>query len=245
MMELDKDQANPIPFVMVDSNGDEVTGLTDTFTVTLSKNGSAFGASAGAKSELGNGWYLYTATAGECDTGGALALRITGAGADQQNLVYLVRDVPAEVWANTARTLTMTSAEVEAVLVGDLITIHRGDTLVIPFAGLGSIAGRSKLWFTMKTSLSHEDSQSIIQVEEGAGLLYINGAAAGTPANGTITVNDEDNGDFDVILDEVEAAKLTRKEGMYYDCQVLIGTAVTTLTHAYANVELDVTRATS
>ena len=91
MYDLILDASNPIPFVMVDSSGVEVAGLGAVFTVTVSKNGGSFGASAGAKAELAGGWYLYTATAGECDTAGPLALKITGAGCAQQNLVYQVK----------------------------------------------------------------------------------------------------------------------------------------------------------
>lgn len=75
-------------FVLVDSNGTEVTGLGSTFTVTISKNGGAFAASAGAKAEIGNGWYSYTLTAAETDTLGALAVKVAGTGAVQQNLLY-------------------------------------------------------------------------------------------------------------------------------------------------------------
>ena len=90
MYDLTQSAANPIPFVLVDSSGIEVAGLGAVFTVTVSKNGAAFGASAGAKAELAGGWYLYTATAAECVTVGALALRITAVGCAQQNLVYMV-----------------------------------------------------------------------------------------------------------------------------------------------------------
>lgn len=109
MYQLTKDAANVIPFVMVDSSGAEVTGLAGTFTVLLSKAGGAFGASAGAKAELGSGWYTYTATAGECDTLGALALRVTGAGAGQQNLVYQVAASVAGGGA-TEKTYTLTDS---------------------------------------------------------------------------------------------------------------------------------------
>jgi hypothetical protein len=87
MYDLTQNVANAIPFVLIDTSGVEVPGLGNAFTVTLSANGGAFGASAGTKAELGNGWYRYTATAGECATAGPLALRITAAGCAQQNLV--------------------------------------------------------------------------------------------------------------------------------------------------------------
>ena len=93
MYDLTLNAANPIPFVLVDANNVEVAGLGAAFTVLVSKNGAGFGASAGTKAELAGGWYLYTATAGECDTAGPLALRVTGAGCAQQNLVYRVISV--------------------------------------------------------------------------------------------------------------------------------------------------------
>lgn len=90
MSELTLNQANLITFVMVDSGGIEVAGLGTTFTVEVAKNTSAFAASAGTKAEISAGWYGYTLTAGECDTVGALSVKVTGAGAVQQNLSYFV-----------------------------------------------------------------------------------------------------------------------------------------------------------
>lgn len=83
-------QANTITFVMVDSAGDEVTGLGGTFTLQVAKHGGSFAASAGTKSEIGNGWYRYTATAAEADTIGPIAVIVTASGAVQQNLEYVV-----------------------------------------------------------------------------------------------------------------------------------------------------------
>jgi hypothetical protein len=90
MIELALGVANAIPFVLVDENDVEVTGLGDGFAASLSKNGGSFAAGVGARSELGDGWYLYVATGEECDTVGALALRVTGSGVVQQNLLLRV-----------------------------------------------------------------------------------------------------------------------------------------------------------
>lgn len=84
-------QANRIVFVMVDSSNVEVSGLGSGFTLELSKSGAAFAASAGTKAEIANGWYTYLATAGEADTVGPIAIKVTGAGAVQQNLAYVVQ----------------------------------------------------------------------------------------------------------------------------------------------------------
>lgn len=84
------DQANLITFVLVDSNGLEVTGLGSTFTLQISKAGGAFAGSAGTKAEIGNGWYKYTSTAGEANTVGPVAVKVTHASIVQQNLEYVV-----------------------------------------------------------------------------------------------------------------------------------------------------------
>lgn len=99
-------QAYAAEFVMLDTNGAAVTGLGTGFTVTVSKNGGAFGASAGTKAEIGSGWYSYTITAAEADTAGPLALTITGAGAVQQNLLYQVAGyIPSPASSNLYCTL--------------------------------------------------------------------------------------------------------------------------------------------
>lgn len=72
----------PILFFMADS-ADHVTAKTGlTPVVTLCKNGGAFGAAAGAVSEIANGWYALAGNATDRDTLGELALHAAAAGAD-------------------------------------------------------------------------------------------------------------------------------------------------------------------
>jgi hypothetical protein len=118
MYKIAINQPNTIPFVMVNASGTEVTGLGTTFVVSVSKNGGAFNAGAGAKSEIGSGWYQYIATAGECDTAGPLSIKITGAGCLQQNLVYPIETV----MANAIKfTYTLTSSVGGAPIVGAFV----------------------------------------------------------------------------------------------------------------------------
>lgn len=138
--------------------------------------------------------------------------------------------------------LTAVGAQVAATLTGDDITVRRGDSFSVTITGLGDISGRTKLWFTVKACAAGADASAIVQIEETAGLLYINGAAAGTPANGSITVDDAVAGDITVALDEVETAKLAAA-ALVYDVQVLDTGAVTTLAAGDALVTADVTRA--
>ncbi len=115
MIILRQNQAQMITFVMVDSDCDEVTGLGSGFTLQLSKAGGAFAASAGTKAEISNGWYAYTTTAAETDTVGPLSIRVTGTGAEQQNLVFFVREATVGC---TEFTYTVTDSVSGALLEG-------------------------------------------------------------------------------------------------------------------------------
>lgn len=88
--EWSKNQSNTILFVLVDSNGNEVLGLSNTFVLQLSKAGASFQASAGTKAEISGGWYSYQATINEADTDGPVAIKITHASIIQQNLEYVI-----------------------------------------------------------------------------------------------------------------------------------------------------------
>ena len=112
-------QTNKILFVMVDTTGAEVTGLGSGFTLQLSKNGAAVANSAGTKAEIGSGWYSYLATAGEADTVGPVAIKVTGTGAIQQNLEYCVGSrVPNAV----AFTYTLTNVSNGKPIEGATVT---------------------------------------------------------------------------------------------------------------------------
>ena len=72
----------PILFFLAASS-DHVTGLTGaTATVTISKNGGAFGAPGGTVAEVGVGWYKLTPSGSDATTNGVLLLHATATGAD-------------------------------------------------------------------------------------------------------------------------------------------------------------------
>jgi len=80
----------PMTFFMADST-DHVTGKTGlTPTVTISKNGAAFGAAAGAVAEIANGWYSLAGNATDRGTLGDLALNAAAAGADDADARYVI-----------------------------------------------------------------------------------------------------------------------------------------------------------
>jgi hypothetical protein len=142
------------------------------------------------------------------------------------------------------RSYASASSAIAVALEAGVVSIHRGDSLSVAITDLGDISGRSKLWFTVKNKRLDTDAQSIIQIEETAGLIYLNAAdASARAANGDITVDDAVAGDITVTLDEVETDDLEPNARLYYDVQMLTAAgAVTTLANDMARVVADVTR---
>lgn len=110
-----KNQPNTILFVLTDENGEEVTGLGSTFTLRIRKVGGSFVTGAGTKSEIGLGWYQYVSTAGEASVSGPVAIVVTHASIDQQNLEYVVED---RVVNAVPFTYTLTSTVGSAPIAG-------------------------------------------------------------------------------------------------------------------------------
>jgi hypothetical protein len=141
------DNVNTITFVLVDNTNTEVAGLTNTFTLEVSKDGGAFVGSAGVKSEISDGWYTYVATAGEADTIGPVSIRVTHASIIQQNLEYVVEQRTAGAVAYT-------------YIVRDTVTIN-------PIPGVEvwittDVAGNNVVWN------GHTDTFGVARDESGA-----------------------------------------------------------------------------
>jgi hypothetical protein len=80
----------PIMFFMADID-DHLTGLAGlTPTVTLSKNGAAFGAALGAIVEVGNGWYSLAGNATDRNRLGTLLIHAEATGADPFDVDYSI-----------------------------------------------------------------------------------------------------------------------------------------------------------
>jgi len=80
----------PVQFLMVDST-DHVTAETGLSpTVTISKNGAAYGAASGAVTEVGNGVYSYAGNASDRDTLGELMIHAAATGADNVDMKVLI-----------------------------------------------------------------------------------------------------------------------------------------------------------
>ena len=105
----------------------------------------------------------------------------------------------------------MTSTYAEGVLY-----LNAGDNLSEDLTYLGDLTGRTLLWVTIKKSQQDADGAALMQIEETAGLEYINGGAAGTPANGVITVTNVVAGNLTWTLRATESVKLVDVAGKCY-----------------------------
>jgi hypothetical protein len=82
--------AHPITFLIVSST-DHNAGLSGLSpAVTVSKDGGAFAAAAGAVSEVGNGWYALAGNATDRNTLGAFLVHATAPGADPCDVQYTI-----------------------------------------------------------------------------------------------------------------------------------------------------------
>lgn len=259
----------PIVFFMASSTDhvSAVTGITP--TVTLSKNGAAFGACAGAVSEIANGFYKLAGNATDSDTLGPLILHAKGTGADNTDvLLSVVNHNPYEV-AEPGDAMTLTAAydkakddvltplavvdtvvdaikatidtnldmaisDIEvnpsiAVSVTEALSLSSGEMALSVYYTLeqaitstltDDLSAATKLWFAIKDE-DETDANSLIFVEETAGLTIVDKTAYATAAHGTIAVTGS-SGDWTVTvtIDEAATSLLSAYDNQYYEASL-------------------------
>lgn len=182
-----------IVFLMVDSN-DHVTAKTGlTPTVTLSKNGAAYGAAAGTVSEIANGVYKLAANATDLNTLGTLALHAAATGADPVDmLLEVVSHDPfaavAEILTDTGTTIpaqvsaiaTWTAANINSGLTAGTITQVRGNSWSFQVTGLTLYA--TKQQFVIKRNSQDTDAGALLFIDSVTGLITLNGVSTGLTA---------------------------------------------------------------
>ena len=110
-----KGQIHDNPFVMIDANGSELTGLT--VSAFIRKPGGSFAEADGTVTELSAGWYSYSNDPGESDTAGPVALYFTATGAKQQNMICVVETIQSNIVEHTYTVLNLINDPIPGVLV--------------------------------------------------------------------------------------------------------------------------------
>jgi hypothetical protein len=209
---------------------------TPAFVVAAGPYGVAFLDSAGVARAQG-GVTVLTNAAGKAAATLDLANDTTGA-------------FSAEALANSP-TATVTYSQAAAAagqtsLSAGTIAMTRGTSISIAITGLGSLAGVTKLWFTAKTPAAVQsgapDSASALQLELSAGLLYVNGSAAASSADGAVTITDGDTGAIRIDLD-ADAAKLLAAGTYLFDVKTDAAGTIKEPTYGTLIIRADVTRA--
>lgn len=144
-------------FFMVQSS-DHITALTGASpTVTISKNGAAFGSPSGTVSEIANGWYKVAGNATDTNTLGPLALHATATSGDPCDLIVAMivgvdpqaTVVPANVTqisgsavSTSTAQLGVNAVQINAVSTSSVTTINanQGTTQPVNFTGTGGSA---------------------------------------------------------------------------------------------------------
>jgi hypothetical protein len=172
------------------------------------------------------GLYSYTLAA-VGSSGMYAAFFQVGAGADELVKSETVYHAP---WAwetnqdvNSLIRMLQNNTAVRRYIREEQIEIKRSTDVDFDVWGLGDLSGRSSLYFTVKMMREKDevtDAQSIIQIEETAGLLYINKNAASVAGNGTLTVTDALAGNITVTLAATESDKIEPNTSYLYDIKM-------------------------
>ena len=124
-------------------------------------------------------------------------------------------------WSYTVRTLSQPAASVIAAVEGSTVTMPWATSWDFSITGLGDVTARAKLYITIKRKPKDGDSLSVVQIEETAGLLFINAAAATVAGNGTLTVADAVAGVVTVTRAVAATAKLKTTDNLLYDFKMI------------------------
>ncbi len=144
--------AYKIPFFMTQS-ADHVTGLTGASpTVTLSKNGGAFGAAAGAVTEISSGWYAVAGNSTDNNTLGPLALHATAASGDPTDTLHEV--VAEDLTTATVAAVTTVTNLTNAPTAGDLTATQKASVTTAASAATPVATVSGDFSATMKTSIA-------------------------------------------------------------------------------------------
>lgn len=252
-MNIKTGETAPFRAFFEDTTGTGVTGLTVTWDIYNPAGAKVV--TNGAAAEIGGGAYSYSqasATAGAwlgiaktASTAVASKHRpsmvmVGYAGADY--LDASISGIDDLVWAYASRTLTQPAAAVIAAVSGSVLNLVRGTTWTIALTGLGSLTGNSKIYFTMKESVSQTDAASIVQVEKTGGLLVLNGATT-TTTNATLVIDNEGLGNITITV-KPAATTTVESDTLIYDVKMITATgAAQLLTSNLARVADHITRA--
>lgn len=141
-------------------------------------------------------------------------------------------DISNRVWSNTynaIRALTNPLVTWANIPVKNTVQAIIGDTVEISITGLGSLVGRTKLYWTLKNSNGTGDDGAIVQIKEtngvDNGLLVLNGSDdLPTGVKGFLVVDDESAGNITITLEAELSTLLPALDGAKWDVKYVSST---------------------
>lgn len=228
-----------------------ITGQTLTLKLyPLGSDSIANGASGDSMTEETNRTGVYRATVTEALTGYHEAYCLLADGTVLYvGIVSMADNTGVKTigeWAVGGYSLSVSSSSSSSTCIsGTQVTMHKGDSISVAITGLGDISGRAKLWFTAKKRATDVDASAKIFMEETDGLTVLEGDDPGAGETGSITVNDDNNGDVTIELTADASAQLNASSSSVWDIQMKDGSGtVTTLARGSFDVTEDVTKVT-
>ena len=204
-----------------------------------------------------NGVGLYDGGDLPAGAAGATSLEIywrAGLTESPEDIHYAGKDLlPAggDPWSAAERTLTMSAAQVAAAVDGSDLVMIQASQFSATLTGLGSLVGRSALYFTGKRSYGDVDASAVVMIEETDGLLVVEGqtAAEAFPleaspdAFASLLVNNETTGSVTITVDDDATALMRILSGGNYDIKAVFATGSRVITAAKLSVNPVTTRA--
>jgi hypothetical protein len=196
----------PVQFLMVDST-DHVTAETGLSpTVTISKNGAAYGAASGAVTEVGNGVYAYAGNALDRDTLGELMIHAEATGADKVDMKVLITSY--DPFVDIASILADTGTDGVIVASGTVTTLT--NLPAAPTDWLTGAAVKADAVTKLQANLALEatltaikgagwDTQTLTQIHDD----IVNGFDGESLSQ--ITGDWTDGGRLDLLIDAIKA----------------------------------------
>jgi hypothetical protein len=154
----------------------------------------------------------------EAGTGPFYAMEVPPA-VDSGNLITGFTSEGSE---QLAAIITQNRPRLQVAYTTDIL-ITSFDRLAQDFTALGSLNTRTNLVFMVKDSLSDADADALLWVDEDTGLIRVNGAAAGSSALGSLTVNDATAGNISVVVDATVTGVIapTSANGYFYAIKLM------------------------
>jgi hypothetical protein len=143
--------------------------------------------------------------------------------------------------ATIANYITVPAAVAVASQDPAVITCLRGDTLRISLPLMGDLSSRSKLVMTVKANVNDPDSQAVLQVVEGTGLMRLNGGIPLEATSANLAVANASTGATSLLIDANITAELAVRD-LIWDAQAILSTGIISPIRGTLAVVADVTQ---